>query len=175
MSVRHNLLSFLALVPLAACASHSDQRSGIVRVAADDPAMATAIDAARRSARVFAGQVGSPSPPYEYAAIKVRLADRGIGEHLWARNPRLLNHTFTAVLDNDPVDQKGRADGDTIRVDIDSISDWMLIRGDTIFGGFTVYALRDAMGPSARAEFEAGQPAGKAKFGKAALIPSPQR
>jgi uncharacterized protein YegJ (DUF2314 family) len=136
--------------------------------------MTNAIDAARQSARVFAAQLGSPSPPYEYAAIKVRLADRGVGEHRWARNPRLLNHTFTAVLDNDPVDQKGRADGDTIRVDIDSISDWMLIRGDTIFGGFTVYELRDAMGPSARAEFEAGQPSGKAKFGKAALVPSPE-
>ena len=148
---------------VAACTSArssavaEEAERNVIDVAAGEAIMTRAIAGARGSVAGFLSQVAPPAVPYEYAAIKVRLSDEGKGEHLWARDPAAANGMITAILDNPPVYQPRRHVGDTVRVAMDSISDWMLVRGDTVFGAFTVYALRDAMPPAKRRAFEKEQ------------------
>ncbi len=153
------VLALAVLLGLAACRSDSD-RSGqpdVYDVAATDADMLTAIASARRTVEGFAARVRAPTPTQAVATIKVRLQEGDAVEHIWLTNLSFDGQLFTGQLDNVPVALRGWSLGDTVRVPRDSISDWMLVDADTVFGAYSIHLLRSQMGAAERAAFDREQ------------------
>jgi uncharacterized protein YegJ (DUF2314 family) len=148
---------------LVACAPGGDgvvERPGepaVYNVAADDAAMLAASAEARRTVAAFAPRLAAPVPGQSYAAVKVPLRDGEAVEHVWVSDLAYDGRTFRGRLGNTPVELSRRALGDTVRVARDSVSDWMLVARDTVYGAYTVHALRARMSLADRAAFDAEQ------------------
>lgn len=126
-------------------------------VSMDDPEMLQAMDSARASIASFIGHLGTPPATQSYTAIKVRLVEDDKVEHIWVSKPSFDGTLFRGALDNVPLDLKRVRVGDTVSAPRDSISDWMIIDRDTVFGAYTVHVLRRRMSPSDRSAFDGEQ------------------
>ena len=150
----------LLLVFTLACTSSApgDQRdSGRVQlVERDDPAMTAAIRDARGTVRSFVARLAR-GPVSGSVSVKAPVTDGQDTEHLWLAPVRVANGRFHGVVANEPVLVEGLEAGDTLSIPIDSISDWMLVDRDTVFGGFTVHLMRARMSAGDRQAFDASQ------------------
>lgn len=151
------LLGFINSQNVLAQAREVVRRPGeppVVRVAADDSAMVAAIVSARASVSPFVQRVVRPAPTQSYAGVKVRVDEGPLVEHLWMSHLTFDGTRLRGIVGNSPIDVKRVKMGDTLLVLPDSVSDWMLVDKDTVFGAFSFYVLRDLMTPSDRAEFD---------------------
>lgn len=132
--------------------------------------MQEAIATARENTEPFVVRLVHPGPTQSYAAVKTRLTEGGAVEHVWLSRVTLDGSVFRGVLDNTPVDVHRYHVGETITVSRDSITDWMVIDRDTVYGAFTVYALRARMTASECEHFDKQQ---GVHFGAAARLLGP--
>jgi len=119
--------------------------------------MNRAIGEARSSLDGFIDRLAHPSPAQSYAGVKVPLTEGAITEHVWMSHLSFDGSRFRGVLGNDPVDLHHVKLGDTLVAVRDSISDWMLVDRDTVFGAYTVYVLRARMPSAERVAFDREQ------------------
>jgi uncharacterized protein YegJ (DUF2314 family) len=119
--------------------------------------MQAAIAEARRTVPDFATRVLTPAPGQTYAAVKVALREGEAVEHVWISDLAFDGESFRGRLGNTPVDLRRWSIGDTVRVSRDSVSDWMLVDADTVYGGYSVHVLRARMSPTEREAFDREQ------------------
>ena len=153
----------LLLVSVAIPGAAPGQRNPVVRrpgeapvvnFAPDDSAMTGAMAMARRSVNAFVQRVTHPTATQSYAGIKVRVAEGDVVEHIWASELSFDGTRLRGTLGNTPLNLRRLKMGDTVVVRPDSVSDWMIVDRDTVFGAFTVYVVRDRMPPVDRAAFD---------------------
>ena len=118
--------------------------------------MTAAIAEARATVGGFIARL-EHGPAAAYAAVKAPVTQGDEREHLWLSPVRVTAGRFEGIVANVPEYVHGLAMGDTLRLSPDSISDWMLIDRDTVYGGYTVYVLRDRMSARNRRAFDSTQ------------------
>jgi uncharacterized protein YegJ (DUF2314 family) len=75
---------------------------------------------------------------------------------LWISNLSLsIDNHFKGIVGNDPVYVKNIKMGDTVSVETENISDWMIIDNGKLLGGFTIYVLRNNLSENERKQFDA--------------------
>ncbi len=144
----------------------------VVNFAPDDSAMNGAMAMARRSVNAFVQRVEHPPATQSYAGVKVRVAEGDVVEHIWASELSFDGTRLRGTLGNTHVNLRRVKMGDTVVVRPDSVSDWMIVDRDTVFGAFTVYVVRDRIPSADRAAFDRDM---RIYFGSRPRLLSPPR
>lgn len=147
-----------ALILLAACNTlPAGEEDNVIDVSADDSAMNAAIERAQETLPQFIAALQSPPSAEAQFSIKVRYpyGTSGAAEHLWVSGLTYRDGQFDGIMANEPLYIGGLDLGDAVTVDPADISDWMIVDGDKMYGGFTVYVLRAKLSEAERADFDA--------------------
>ena len=127
----------------------------MVYVPNEDERMNWAIEKARLTLWYFEESLKSPQEHQSYFSVKVRIMDGEIGEHIWLTEPHFDEEgNLFGTVGNDPVDVKTVKLDQKIGVDRDFISDWMIIEGGRLVGGYTLRAIRDGIPDKDKADFD---------------------
>jgi uncharacterized protein YegJ (DUF2314 family) len=124
--------------------------------------MNQAIAQSRKEIGTFIEALANPKPSQTYFSIKKPFPwqDRNATshEHIWLSDVSFRDGKFHGRVGNEPVDVKGLKLGDEVELAKEEASDWMIIDDGSLIGGYTIIALRDAMPPDERKEFDAHFP-----------------
>lgn len=124
--------------------------------------MNQAIAQSRKEIGTFIEALANPKASQTYFSIKKPFPwqDGNVTshEHIWLSDVSFRDGQFHGRVGNEPVDVKGLKLGDEAVVSKEEASDWMIIEDGTLIGGYTIIALRDAMPPEERKEFDAHFP-----------------
>jgi uncharacterized protein YegJ (DUF2314 family) len=141
-----------------------------------DPEMQRAHEQARANFRYFWREVHWEQrriiPGLDLASVKAPFSDRpldpktqlpqGAGgdsdnpevEHMWLSDVDFDGREVNGTLLNSPNWLKSVKEGDTVRVPLGQISDWMYSIGGEVYGAYTVNLIRSRMGRAERAEHD---------------------
>jgi uncharacterized protein YegJ (DUF2314 family) len=156
------LLGALAIALTAGCdGSAADSASVVdregepyvVRVGPDDRALNDAITAARSSVDDFISELPRLRAGGAYVSVKAPVPAGNEIEHIWLADLEYREGTFYGTLGNEPL-SAAVAFGDPYSISADEISDWMALRGDQLYGGYTIFAARNALDEAQRARFD---------------------
>jgi uncharacterized protein YegJ (DUF2314 family) len=128
-----SILAAAALL-LAATAAHA-QAPTVVRGA--DPQMDSAIARAQATVRTFIDLLQRPGSSRSFAAVKVRFATDSTAEDIWLDDTAFNGRFITGTLNDDATTVSNVKQGDAVSVRPEEISDWMVVDGGRICGGFT--------------------------------------
>jgi uncharacterized protein YegJ (DUF2314 family) len=125
----------------------------VVRVGPDDRALADAIANARSSVDGFISELPRLQADGAYVSVKAPVPAGDSIEHIWLADLEYREGTFHGTLGNEPLSDEVEL-GDPYSVSTEEISDWMALRGNQLYGGFTIFAARDALDDAQRAKFD---------------------
>lgn len=154
---RLRVAGLLLLFVVAGCAKESAP-SGVTYVENDDPRMNAAIKQARATLKNFITALQAPKPGQTSFSIKAAFIDGPNTEHMWLTSVTYNGKDFQGTINNDPVEVTNYTMGQNVTVESTDISDWMYIENKKLVGGYTIRALRDAMSPEQREEFDKKMP-----------------
>ncbi len=133
-----------------------------------DPKMQAAYEKARATFRYFWREMAWERrrivPALDMAVVKVPFQDPPgtkydskvpEAEQMWLSDVDFDGKAITGTLINSPNWLKSISEGDEARVPLKGITDWMYAIGGRAYGGFTVNAMRAAMGRSECAKHDA--------------------
>jgi uncharacterized protein YegJ (DUF2314 family) len=133
----------------------------------DDPEMQRAFENARATFRYFWREVAWERrrivPALDLACVKAPFSDgeqaaRTEGtpdvEHMWLSEVDFDGRFVSGVLLNAPNWLKTVKEGDSARIPLGEISDWMYVISSEVFGAYTVNLLRSRMGRQERREHD---------------------
>jgi uncharacterized protein YegJ (DUF2314 family) len=133
-----------------------------------DPEMQRAYENARANVRYFWREVAWERrrivPALDMACVKAPFSDGERGtrtedtpevEHMWLSEVDFNGRMVTGVLLNSPNWLKTVKEGDSARIPLGEISDWMYVINGEVFGAYTVNLLRSRMGRGERQEHDA--------------------
>jgi uncharacterized protein YegJ (DUF2314 family) len=134
----------------------SGEAGNVQSVESSDREMNAAIAQARETLPEFIAAFQSPSPTQTYFGIKVEFpfGDGTAYEHLWISQLSYEAGQFTGVVGNEPVYLEGVKLGDTVIINNEDITDWMIIDNGRMLGGFTVYVLLRDSSDREKEQFE---------------------
>lgn len=151
-----------ALVASAACRPAESNVKGFART---DAGMNAAIDSARRGVPVLLRRLQSPAAGQSYLAVKVRLGGEDRGEHIWLDSVRQDGAVLRGRLTEDAVAVDDAKAGQWVSVAPDSVSDWLVVVGGVVCGGYTMRVARERMSREERARFDRNwEPLGVARW-----------
>ena len=130
----------------------------VTYVADGDLRMKAAIDKARAEVKTFLVALKSPKSNQSAFAVKMAFTDGGNTEHMWLSAVSYDGANFRGTVDNDPEKVKTVKIGQKVTVAPGKISDWMYVENGKLVGGQTLRALRDALTPAERTDFDKGLP-----------------
>ncbi|MDR2869269.1 MAG: DUF2314 domain-containing protein [Deferribacteraceae bacterium] len=97
-------------------------------------------------------------PALSMVAVKVLFTQEDKGEHMWIDDVDFDGFNITGVLMNVPEKLTNVAQGDTVNVELDEITDWLFsfgeYDGNKVYGGFTVQVLRASMSEEERQQHD---------------------
>ena len=132
----------LALLALAACGpnggSKTIYREGqvpVTSVNSDDPEMEAAIQKAQDSLDQFIAEMAKPGK--RQFGIKAAIETPEGTEHIWVANVSYADGMFKGVFANEPLRIPGKHELDPVEVKWEDVSDWLIMDGDRMTGGFT--------------------------------------
>lgn len=141
----------------------------------NDPEMAQAMQRARSTFRFFWRELAWERrriiPGLELACVKAPFSDppgtsvpteAPLVEQMWMDQVQFDGRHVSGILINTPKWLKSVADGDSNRLPLSDVSDWMYVVNGRVYGGFTVHMLRARM---SRAERNAHDSAWGLEFG----------
>ena len=128
----------------------------VENVASDDALMNSAIQRAQETLPLFIVAFQSPKPTQTYFSIKAKFpyGDAGAAEHIWLGDISFTEEKFEGVLENEPIYIHNLKIGERITVKITDVTDWMIIDGEQLVGGFTIHVLRNQMTEKERYQFD---------------------
>jgi uncharacterized protein YegJ (DUF2314 family) len=129
------LLVLLCILTIG-CAHPEDP---VISVSSDDKEMNAAIAKAKASVDMFLTNINSKD--VTSYSIKVPVTDHGQTEHFWLADVTYANGVFTGKIDNDSELVKNVKLGQKIEVKKEDISDWLYMKGDKMYGNYTVRVL----------------------------------
>lgn len=130
----------------------------VTQVADDDPRMNAAIEKARASVKTFVAALKAPKAAQTGFSIKMAFTDGTAVEHMWLAPVNFDGTKFVGTVNNEPEKVKTVKMGQKVTVTPDKISDWMYLENRKLVGGETLRALRAAMSPEERADFDKSVP-----------------
>lgn len=137
-------ISFLAFSPAVQAQPATSDRDDVLRVQQEDREMNEAIAKAQATLPEFLDVLDDPRPGVVNIAFKFPL---GGWEHIWVGNVRWDGDSLTGVLNNRPM-QDEWAEGDAVRVPLESVSDWAWMGPDGVMRGhYTTRVLLNRMSP----------------------------
>jgi len=114
----------------------------VIQVYQDDMEIARIADDARNTLPVFFRYLTREGAKGEHCYVKYPFMaddDSGIDrEQIWLNGIRFKNGRYFGVLVSVPRYLSGMKKGDTVIFDIDTITDWMYVRGEKIIGGESI-------------------------------------
>ncbi len=136
--------------------STAQEDDNVVSVSNDDIEMNHAIKNAQDSLPQFITAFISPTGSQTYFSIKgmFRFGYPDDIEHMWVSDLSFHETHFIGFLGNDPVFVEDLKYGDQVKVSLDQISDWMIVDGETLLGGFTIHVLRNKMSLEEKNQFD---------------------
>lgn len=127
----------------------------MVYVPTEDERMNWAIEKANLTLWYFEESLKSPRNYQNYFSIKVRIMDGEVGEHIWLTDPHFdEDGNLFGIVGNEPIDVKTVTLNQKIGIDRQFISDWMIVEGGRLIGGYTIRAIRDGIPNDKKAEFD---------------------
>ncbi len=127
----------------------------MVYVPSEDERMNWAIEKANLTLWYFEESLKKPKEHQVYFSIKVRIMDGEKGEHIWLTEPHFDEEgNLFGTVGNEPVDINTVKLHQKIGIDRISISDWMIVEGGRLIGGYTIRAIREAIPDDKKAEFD---------------------
>lgn len=139
--LRTTVLAVFALTVVVGC--DSDQHGDpVISVADDDVAMNSAMETARGTFDKFLANW--QTLPNDSANVKAGLetADGGV-EHIWFTPTKITATEITGLCSNDAAGIPDLKYGDLRSFPRSRLSDWMIVVGDTCYGGYTIRVLSD--------------------------------
>lgn len=140
------------LLLLAGC---DDGDSSVYMVSDEDPEMNAAMEEARETVGDLVLQLPELQSAGAQVSIKVPVSEGDKTEHIWLGNLRYENGLIYGKLANAPADLPSWSYGDPVEVPLEKISDWMVVLDGQLFGGYTLFAMREQMQGDQRRRFEA--------------------
>ncbi len=120
-----------------------------------DEVMNRAIEKARQTLGYFEESLRSPQPGQRSFSAKVRLEEGETSEHLWLGDVKIdEDGSVFGTVSNEPVDLQNISLGSKVLVQGEDISDWMIVEGGRLIGGYTVRVYRDQLEPAAQNDFD---------------------
>lgn len=118
----------------------------IVQVAADDAAMAEAVDVARQRWHEFEAAFERRDPNSDSPfVIKAKFAEGDHAEYMWVTVGSIENGLVHGVLENDPAEVHTVARGDKVTVPVPDVNDWLCAINGKAVGGFTLSPMSEHM------------------------------
>lgn len=121
--------------------------------------MEQAIATAKSEVEIFITALQNPQPSQTYFSIKKPFAyeEEGVKsyEHIWLDQVSWDGEFFHGNIANEPLNTKEVSLGQKIKIKKDDISDWMIIDGGILKGGYTIRALRSRMSDKEKKDFDA--------------------
>ena len=155
-----SLVLFIFLFCLSGCSFIrtfiSGEPENFMGVEKENEVMNAAISQAQETLPVFIESFRQEKYDPSDCSIKVAIPydSSGAAEHIWVDTLTYVDDHFEGVVANEPVYVKDLELGDTISVEIDSITDWMILSRTEFYGGYTIFALRSLMTEEERKEFD---------------------
>ncbi len=167
----------------------SESRSSPVFMFDDsDPEMQRAYENARSTFRYFWREVAWERrrivPALDMACVKAPFSDGKRGtptkgapevEHMWLSEIDFDGQFVSGVLLNNPNWLQSIKEGDSARIPLDQISDWMYAISGEVFGAYTVNLLRSRMGQRERQEHDAAWGLNFGDATKIRVVPEPNK
>ncbi len=126
-------------------------------ISGNDEQMKWAIEKARLTVGYFRESLLNPKEDQYGFSLKVKLEDDYGIEHIWMNDLSVDDDgIFYGVIDGDPVTVKSVKAGSKIGIDIDHISDWIIIEEGRLIGGYTVRVYRESLPQNERGAFDQG-------------------
>lgn len=102
-----------------------------------DPQMDSAVARAQATVQTFLDLLRRPSPGRTFAAVKIRFATDSTAEDIWLDNTGFNGRVITGTLDDDATTVANVKQGDAVSVRPEEVSDWMVVTGGRLCGGYT--------------------------------------
>ncbi len=104
----------------------------------NDPELLAAIETARSRVGWVIMRLQEYRGPKTYLSVKFELKDNfSNAEHIWIDDVEWKDNKFVGKLGNEPLKLKGWTYGETVSVDPEIITDWVLIEDGRVEGNFT--------------------------------------
>lgn len=116
--------------------------SPVASVKDSDPEMNAARAKAASELPHFIAELGNPKGREFFIKVALNTADGGL-EHIWADQVEYKDGKFKGKLANTPLDLPGRKMGDPVEATKENISDWMIMDGEKMEGGYTSKLLQE--------------------------------
>jgi uncharacterized protein YegJ (DUF2314 family) len=102
-----------------------------------DASMDSAVARAQSTVRTFIDRLQQPSPNRTFASVKVRFSTDSTAEDIWLENAAYNGRFITGTLSDDATTMENVHQGDPVSVRPEEVSDWMIVDGGRVCGGFT--------------------------------------
>ncbi len=122
----------------------------VTSVYENDPELSAARTMAKASIGGFIERLPDLRADGARTSVKFPLTERGEIEQVWMNDPVFDGDRFTGSLASIPLNHPSWSHGDRVSTPLDQVIDWAAITDDTLYGGFSIYVLRDRMTPEAR-------------------------
>jgi len=119
----------------------------------EDEEMNAAMAAARASFGGLAERMDKLRARNAVVSIKIPLTSGENTEHIWLGDPEIRDGEVHGALGNVPLHGTHEI-GDLVSAPVAVISDWMVVDGDRLYGGYTIIVGRARMLPEERAAFD---------------------
>jgi uncharacterized protein YegJ (DUF2314 family) len=117
--------------------------------------MNEAIARANFTLKEFDSALFSDNPYYNSFSLKVKFPyGEGNFEHIWLKEITKKKGKYEGIVNNEPEYISNLKFDDTIKINLENISDWMYLDNDILRGGFTTRLLRKRMSESERSQFD---------------------
>jgi len=153
-------ICFLSLL-LISCSNKEQKlkRAGepdVLYVQESDQEMNAAIKKAKETFSDFQKAFNSRNPDYSNFCLKQEFdTSDGGGEHIWIGDLQLKDDGYYGIVQNTPVDVANVKLGDSVKVSLEKMSDWMYYDRNIVEGGYTVKVLRNHMTDDEKKEMDA--------------------
>jgi uncharacterized protein YegJ (DUF2314 family) len=117
----------------------------VLNISGNDPRMQSAVAEARRRWPEFVEAFEKRSPDQHFS-VKAPFGDGQHTEFMWVGVTAIENDVIYGQLGNEPVHVRGMNAGETVKVRMPDLNDWLFTEGERMRGGFTIEAIRQAEG-----------------------------
>jgi uncharacterized protein YegJ (DUF2314 family) len=115
----------------------------VVTISPADPRMRQAVAEARKRFGEFVAAFERRSADQLFS-IRAPFGDGRHTEFMWVGVTAIENDMIYGKLGNEPLHVRGMTAGETVKVRVGDMNDWMFTEGKAMRGGFTIEAIRQA-------------------------------
>jgi len=115
----------------------------VVNISPADPRMRQAVDEAKKRWPEFVRAFEQRAADQHFS-IRAPFGDGRHTEFMWVGVTAIENDMIYGKLGNEPLHVRGMNAGETVKVRVGDLNDWMFTEGKGMRGGFTIEAIRQA-------------------------------